>query len=182
MAPCRLAAEVDDVVPREGLWGGGWGGEDPREGVGVGGVGLHEVGLGAAGCVLGCQLGELRQDFVDDAVVRGELVAVDVVGEVAADEAWDWDRMLARAFLSEGVWGVGMERSVPKPPMMRMDGFVLVPLTVSVAGLAIEEEERCYGNDSGGEGARNSEPFVCVVRWRWEQMRGVDVFRPGCGL
>jgi hypothetical protein len=32
-------------------------------------------------------MGELREDFVDDAVVRGEAVAVNVMGEVAADEA-----------------------------------------------------------------------------------------------
>jgi hypothetical protein len=37
--------------------------------------------------VFGGEVGELREDFVDDAVVRGEAVAVDMVGEVAADEA-----------------------------------------------------------------------------------------------
>ena len=38
---------------------------------------------------------ELREDFVDEAVVGGEVVAVDVVGEVAADESWEWEDELA---------------------------------------------------------------------------------------
>ena len=87
LAPGGFAAEVDDVVPGEiGGGGGGWG-EDSRVGGGVGGVGLEEVGRGAGGGVFGGEVGELGEDFVDEAVVRGEGVGVDVVGEVAADEA-----------------------------------------------------------------------------------------------
>ena len=33
------------------------------------------------------EVGELWEDFVDDAVVRAEVLAVDVIGEMAADEA-----------------------------------------------------------------------------------------------
>ena len=49
---------------------------------------MDEDGLGASGREFGGEVGELREDFVDEADLRGEGVGVDVFCEEAADVAW----------------------------------------------------------------------------------------------
>ena len=78
-----LAAAIEDV---SGVAVGGEG-EDAVEGLGTGGVGLHEARRGAGGAEFGREAGKLGEDFVDEAEFGGEGVGVDVVGQEAADIA-----------------------------------------------------------------------------------------------
>jgi len=117
----RFAAAVEDVgilwgvEGGEDFWEGFCGGErgglaTPHEGGGVrswwgerrvsvgegeltlaGGIRLHELVLGACFCEFGGEPGELGEDFVDEADFGGEVVLVDVKGEIAAYVAWRVD-------------------------------------------------------------------------------------------
>ena len=49
-----------------------------------------------------------------------------------------------------------MGACIPKPPMMRMEGFALVPFAVLGGVVAIEQVYRYYGTDCVDENERES--------------------------